>query len=87
MWALIYPEKNVNENVIPVMDIFRILEVNDGKGGKAIEENPFLKIWATKLSAFRVTEFGNLEDVRKKTKKLIQYILLHVNHCQKIHLF
>jgi hypothetical protein len=45
---------------------FKILEVIDGKGGKAIEENPFLKIWATKLSAFRVTEFGNLEDVRKK---------------------
>jgi len=42
------------------------LEVNDGKGGKAIEENPFLKIWATKLSAFRITEFGNLENVRKK---------------------
>jgi hypothetical protein len=45
---------------------FRILEVNDGKGGKAMEENPFLKIWATKLSAFWVTEFGNLENVRKK---------------------
>jgi len=43
--------------------------VNDGKGGKAIEENPFLKIWATKLSAFRVTEFGNLENVRKKGRK------------------
>jgi len=43
--------------------------VNDGKGGKAIEENPFLKIWATKLSAFRVTEFGNLENVRKKGQK------------------
>ena len=41
----------------------------DGKGGKAIEENPFLKIWATKLSAFRVTEFGNLDDVRKKGRK------------------
>jgi hypothetical protein len=45
------------------------LEVNDGKGGKAIEENPFLKIWTTKLSAFRVTEFGNLENVRKKGQK------------------
>jgi hypothetical protein len=43
--------------------------VNGGKGGKAIEENPFLKIWATKLSAFRVTEFGNLENVRKKGRK------------------
>ena len=41
----------------------------DGKGGKAIEENPFLKIWATKLSAYRVTEFGNLDDVRKKGRK------------------
>jgi hypothetical protein len=44
--------------------------VNDGKGGKAIEENPFLKIWATKLSAFRITEFGSLENVRKRDKRL-----------------
>jgi len=43
--------------------------VNDNKGGKAIEENPFLKIWATKLSAFRVSEFGNLENVRKRGQK------------------
>jgi hypothetical protein len=48
---------------------FTTFEVNDGKGGKAIEENPFLKIWATKFSAFRVTEFGNLENVRKKGRK------------------
>jgi hypothetical protein len=43
--------------------------VNDGKGHKAIEENPFLKIWATKLSSFRVTEFGYLDNVRKKGQK------------------
>jgi hypothetical protein len=43
--------------------------VNDGKGGKAIEENPFLKIWASNLSAFRITEFGSLENVRKKGRK------------------
>jgi hypothetical protein len=43
--------------------------VNDGKGGKAIEENPFLKIWATKLSAFRITEFGSLKNVGKKGRK------------------
>jgi hypothetical protein len=48
---------------------FTTLEVNDGKGGKAIKENPFLKIWATKLSAFRVTEFGSLENIRKKGQK------------------
>jgi hypothetical protein len=42
------------------------LGINDPRAGKALEENPFLKIWATKLSAFRMTEFGSLENIRKK---------------------
>ena len=49
---------------------FRILEVNDGKGGKAIEENPFLKIWATKISAFGSPNLVIWRTLEKRDERL-----------------
>jgi hypothetical protein len=48
---------------------FNTLAINDQRAGKAIEQNPFLKIWITKSSAYKTFEFGNLDNVKKKGRK------------------